>query len=205
MPKIFNDKQREEMNRRILHEGRALFRKKGFLKTSVNEITDAVGIAKGTFYNFYDSKEALFMAVLGEFEKEKFTMIDQCFTHDGNPVKELESFLVLMYQSVAEEPIFQWLYQEKVFERIIKKIPSESLVEMVHHDVQAVEKIFACARPRGFLNSITADEMVQQLRGMFLMTLHRDEIGAPDFSMFMAKQISIFVNGLKALEGSKHD
>ena len=33
-------------------------------KTSVDQLTKAVGIAKGSFYKFFESKEMLFFAVL---------------------------------------------------------------------------------------------------------------------------------------------
>ena len=36
-------------------------------KTSVDQLTKAVGIAKGSFYKFYESKEMLFFAVLDTF------------------------------------------------------------------------------------------------------------------------------------------
>ena len=37
----------------------------GMKKTSVDQLTKAVGIAKGSFYKFYESKEMLFFAVFG--------------------------------------------------------------------------------------------------------------------------------------------
>lgn len=203
MPKIFTEEQRAGMQERIIEAGRTLFREKGFQKTSVNTITDAVGIAKGTFYNFFSSKEMLFMTILGEFEREKFRMIETCFTETGNPVEELESFLILMYQSVSEEPIFQWLYREHVLEKIMQKITPKMKKEMIQADIEAVELILSSTKPRGFLTAVTPRDLAEQLRGMFLMTVHMDEIGTGDFSRFMEIQIAIFVNGLAALEGSK--
>lgn len=202
MPKIFTEEQRAEMQEKIIAAGRALFREKGFLKTSVNSITDEVGIAKGTFYNFFLSKEMLFMTILGEFEQEKFRMIETCFSKEGNPVEELESFLILMYQSVSEEPIFQWLYREDVIGKIMQKIPPKMQREMMQADIDAAEQIIASTAPRGFLMSISSRDLAEQLRGMFLMTVHMEEIGTADFTRFMKIQIAIFVNGLAALEGS---
>ncbi len=47
----------------ILKCGRELFRSKGFKDTNVAEITEMAGIATGTFYNYYPSKDKLFMEI----------------------------------------------------------------------------------------------------------------------------------------------
>ena len=45
----------------------------GMRKTSVEQLTEAVGISKGSFYKFFDSKELLFFAVLEDIHTECFT------------------------------------------------------------------------------------------------------------------------------------
>ncbi len=53
--------QREQVGQLILDTSIELFRKNGYEKTTVDEITKVVGIAKGTFYNFFDSKRDVLM------------------------------------------------------------------------------------------------------------------------------------------------
>lgn len=47
----------------ILNTARDVFLKKGYKKTNISEIAKSSGIAAGTFYNYFDSKEALFLEV----------------------------------------------------------------------------------------------------------------------------------------------
>lgn len=47
---------------RLLAVARPAFAKQGYDGVSVGEICEAAGIAKGTFYRFFESKEALFVA-----------------------------------------------------------------------------------------------------------------------------------------------
>ena len=49
---------------RLLAAGRELFARYGLRKTTVEELARAAGIAKGTFYLFFPSKEALYAEVL---------------------------------------------------------------------------------------------------------------------------------------------
>jgi len=52
-------KEHAERRSEILDAGQALFYEKGYEKTSVANILEVVGIAKGTFYHYFDSKEDL--------------------------------------------------------------------------------------------------------------------------------------------------
>src|SRR4051812_29048738 len=48
----------------ILEAARQVFAQKGFRDTSVDEIAQAAGVAKGTVYLYYPSKEAIYNAAL---------------------------------------------------------------------------------------------------------------------------------------------
>lgn len=50
----------------ILEAALELFAEKGFAATRLNEVADRAGISKGTLYLYFDSKEALFQAVIRE-------------------------------------------------------------------------------------------------------------------------------------------
>ncbi|MEL6347935.1 MAG: TetR/AcrR family transcriptional regulator [Myxococcota bacterium] len=56
------DKRRAQ----LLAAARSVFASRGYHGTSVTHITEAAGVARGTFYNYFDSKRAIFQAVLDE-------------------------------------------------------------------------------------------------------------------------------------------
>ena len=60
----FTDYETEQLRKALLKETRHCAVTMGMKKTSVEQLTKAVGIAKGSFYKFYESKEMLFFAVL---------------------------------------------------------------------------------------------------------------------------------------------
>jgi AcrR family transcriptional regulator len=80
---------------RLLHAAREAFARHGYDGVSVGEICDAAGIAKGTFYRYFDSKDALFVAAarstvdaVGEqLDKRRRTL------SEAEAVGELESLL----------------------------------------------------------------------------------------------------------------
>ncbi|WP_188456317.1 TetR/AcrR family transcriptional regulator [Virgibacillus oceani] len=56
--------------KQIIDAAHRLFIEKGFALTSIQDILDEAGIAKGTFYNYFASKNECLMAIL-EFVKEE--------------------------------------------------------------------------------------------------------------------------------------
>jgi AcrR family transcriptional regulator len=66
MPPPFTEKEKIRLRQKMLRIARDLFARKGLKKTSLEDITSAAGIAKSTFYVFFESKEALFLEVLAE-------------------------------------------------------------------------------------------------------------------------------------------
>ena len=55
---------KEDKQRRIMKKGLELFCEVGYLNTTVEEITNSLNISKGSFYTYYESKEALLLNVL---------------------------------------------------------------------------------------------------------------------------------------------
>jgi AcrR family transcriptional regulator len=59
-------RRREQTRRRLLASARSLFARQGVDNTRINEITEEADVGFGSFYNHFDSKEAIVEAVLGE-------------------------------------------------------------------------------------------------------------------------------------------
>jgi AcrR family transcriptional regulator len=59
-------RRRERTRRKLLDAAKALFARQGVDSTRINEITDEADVGFGSFYNHFDSKEAIVEAVLSE-------------------------------------------------------------------------------------------------------------------------------------------
>ena len=68
------ERRRAETQQRILTAALHLFATNGYLETTVEQITEAADIGKGTFFNYFSTKDALLMAI---FEKvgEQFAQL----------------------------------------------------------------------------------------------------------------------------------
>lgn len=64
MPANFTEEQRQDIQERLISAGYELIRETGLKKMKVAVIAERVGIATGTFYHFFDSKEACVKALI---------------------------------------------------------------------------------------------------------------------------------------------
>ena len=72
----FSEEKNEIIRQELLAEARRCALTLGMRKTSVEQLTEAAGISKGSFYKFFDSKELLFFAVLEDFHQEVFAVAE---------------------------------------------------------------------------------------------------------------------------------
>lgn len=78
--------------RQIIDGARAVFLSDGFDAASMNEIARAAGVSKGTLYVYFDSKEALFEALIREEKREQAEQTCR-FDHANHDVEaELRAF-----------------------------------------------------------------------------------------------------------------
>ena len=68
----FTDEQNEMIRKDLIRGAWRCGVTIGMRKTSVEQLTNSVGISKGSFYKFFDSKELLFFAVLEDIHTECF-------------------------------------------------------------------------------------------------------------------------------------
>jgi AcrR family transcriptional regulator len=58
----------EEVRKKTVFAAHDIFHKKGFTNTTMFDIAESLGVTKPTIYNYFDTKESLFIAV-AEFER----------------------------------------------------------------------------------------------------------------------------------------
>ena len=81
-------KEAGERKNEILDAAAALFALKGFDNTSTNEILEAVGIARGTLYHHFKSKEDIMDAIIERQSERMLSQARRIAEDKGIPVEE---------------------------------------------------------------------------------------------------------------------
>lgn len=105
---------------KIIQAALSLFAENGYHSTSMNEIAKAAAVSKGLTYNYFESKQALLVAIIQEASKKMFdvaekmatpsdyksalrTFLDQYFLFLKNNNKYLSFQLSLLFQPDLKE------------------------------------------------------------------------------------------------------
>lgn len=70
MARSFTEREKENIKRGLQDVCKQSWTQYGYKKTSVDELCKQVGISKGAFYLFFESKEALFCEVLCSVQEQ---------------------------------------------------------------------------------------------------------------------------------------
>jgi AcrR family transcriptional regulator len=90
-----NKEQKGIIRARIIEESYKLFSEKGYEATRTKEIAKAVGIAEGTLFNYFKSKEYLFIECMAE----KYKILEQ---HLAKPIQMQSNVVEMVYDLLID-------------------------------------------------------------------------------------------------------
>jgi len=112
MPR-YKETEREQAQidtrRKLLEAAKLEFAQRGFEKANINQISLSAGFAKGTIYNYFESKRMLMMELIDEISKRHFEFIKEQVLKEENAVKRLERFFTAGFAWVVENLAGGWV------------------------------------------------------------------------------------------------
>ncbi len=137
----------DKMNDRkqhVIKMAHQLFVDKGFQATSIQDILDYSGISKGTFYNYFSSKNelliAIFKEIYNELEKERNKIL---IGQDPSDIELFIKQIELQLNTNKKNKLFN-LFEEVLVSKDIelKQFINEGQLRMYHWIVQRFTEIF---------------------------------------------------------------
>lgn len=200
MSRKFSPQEKDYIRHQLITVGKQLFATFGYRKTSINDLTKRVGIAQGTFYHFFRSKEALYFHIL-EQEENIIRQKLMTFTPDSslNEVAKLEQILHYMLTLIDESKLLQQFFHEDQL-YLLSSLKREKLNEHIFHDQLAIEQFIMRWREDGIYLHEDANIVASLLRTLFIVYLHREKIGDATFAETVERLIRYIANGLLTKE-----
>ncbi len=103
-PKIVD---REQRHREILTAAFELFIEKGYHKTTLGEISRAVGIGQGTLYYYFPTKDEIFWGVYDLMMSHMEAGVQKRIQALETPLEKLEEFLKVLFLNFPEVGLFE--------------------------------------------------------------------------------------------------
>ena len=166
----------------ILKCGRELFSSKGFKDTNVAEITRTAGMATGTFYNYYPSKEKLFMEIYMEENVKLKRSIMESLDLEADPINVMKEMMFLNYQGMSSNPILKQWYNRDVFSKIEQNFREENGLERVDFLYESFIEIVKKWQAEGKMRDDIGAEMIMAIfTAITNVDTHKEEIGLQYF------------------------
>ncbi len=118
MAKAFSEKEKNEIREKIMEAALDLFHDKGVKSISIKALTTKVGIAQGSFYNFWKDKDTLVIDLIFYRSTQKLNLLEEKFpTSLENPVSFLTDIIYGYSTDLMEKIETQETYRDafKVF------------------------------------------------------------------------------------------
>lgn len=181
----------------LFHCGKELFGRKGFKDTNVSDITKSVGIGTGTFYNYYSSKEELFMAIFMEENEKLKKKIMKSIDLEQDPLSLVKELMLLNLNGMKSNPILKEWYNKDVFGKIEQKFREEKGLDhldfMYHDFLEIIIKWQADGKMR---KDIDTGMIMAIFTAIITVETHKEEIGLQYFPQVLDYLTEFTMKGL---------
>ncbi len=177
MAKAFTQSRKEIIRRNLVNKGREYFIKYGLKKTSVDELAKATGISKGSFYTFFNSKEALFLAIHEESESKLQEELIQKFELIKDPYKRLRAFFKSSFQIIEEDPLLRLVFNSKEMESLSWFMSSEEYEEHFHRDISFLSDLIKHWQEQGIIRKVDVTAASYMIASVYYVILQKESMG----------------------------
>ena len=178
MATAFTSEEKEVIRKKLHKVAKECLQRYGVKKTTVDQMAAMVDISKGSFYNFYSSKEMLFFTVLEEYQIDVMNRLtEQLGMETKIDTNRLVQLLYDFYQDFRYSFMYT-IFKNHEMELLIRKLPKEVITN--HHliDDRMVKKIVSRINIR---ENVSVEIVSALFRTIAMTILHIEEIGEKQF------------------------
>jgi AcrR family transcriptional regulator len=165
----------------ILSAARCIFAQQGFSATIVDDIAENAGLAKGTVYLYFRSKEELYMAALLEDARRLDELTRRRMALASHWFDKLRAYVDVRLEYLAEEPDFLRIYLAEFRAGLLRGAPIPCpMHQFVRESEGQIAQIVAAAAARGEIRSVDPEMAARALQDLTRGMLERRLIGWTD-------------------------
>jgi AcrR family transcriptional regulator len=198
MPRAFTEAEKETIRERLIQAGRDCFTRYGLKKTTIEDLTGPAGIAKASFYLFFDSKEALYVQIMFD---EMPTMMKRLAEASYEKTDDTREALILLMKAIVREveanPFSKEIIdQPDEFMRLAQSLDFEEIIERAQTIYVPLLQWFAEKQAAGEIIAGDPQELVFTLGMIKLLPVNRDRIPEPLYERMFALMPQVIADGL---------
>lgn len=187
-----------EDKKALIHNcAKELFQDCGFKNTSISEITNRAGVSVGTFYNYYISKEILFMDIFLEENAKHKEKCLQALDLRQSPAEIVSQMLMLNMQGMMANPILAEWYNKSVFDKVERAYREKNGIEAVDFLYDSFLDLVKQWQNQGKMRKdIDSKTIMMIFAALISIDTHKEEIGIEYFPDLLVKMTELIMLGL---------
>ena len=196
MAKAFSEEEKEQIKTKLMETALDLFHDKGTKSLSIQELTRRVGIAQGSFYNFWKDKDALVLDVMRYRSKQKLDLIIQRLEESlEDPIGFLSEIIYVNSMDLMKKGEEQPIYSQSFALLSRADLDAENRVGIVYKDF--LEKLAAYWKEHGVVKEVDVQGLVNVFTGSFVLFANAVQFDREYFErifkVFIQNEISEFI------------
>ena len=132
----------KERRRQILDEAARLFAERGYHPTAVADIVDSLGVGKGVFYWYFESKDDLFLEILASSSYELRRLQQAAIGDEPDPLRRIELGIRASLQWFREHRhlfnLSQFAATEERFAAVLRQNDAVAIDDITRHLKEAM-------------------------------------------------------------------
>ena len=199
MPRHFTAADNELIRSQLLAAGLAHFTQYGLRGMRVDDVCRDVGVAKGTFYKFFEHKEALFLAIADQRDQMHKADILAFFAQCDGPVTDRAGrFFDLLVEKLRSDPLVAIASVPDDFAALLRKMPPERMAHEEEKDLLFIQEFCDGLRSKSLIGPVDPHDIAAILTLLVSLVLQQDLFSASQFSASCALLREMFVQKLTA-------
>ena len=154
--------------RKILEASMKLFAEKGYDATSIEEITATVGVAKGTLYYHFSSKEEIFNFLVEEGIKLLQNSIDIKTSKLPNYIDKLKAIILIQIKIVVK---YEDIITILLTQFLGKKARNQKCQKLVYEYINKIEEIVKEGIKKGQIKQGNSQAIASEIYGLICSSL----------------------------------
>lgn len=184
----------------IFEAGRDLFLLKGFKDVNVSDITKKAGVGVGTFYNYYASKEKLFLEIYIDENRQAKRMVVGNLNMSDAPAKIARDYMLQCISMMVDNLILKEWYKSDIASEL-----HAYYRENGGTDVGFVRGVFADLLDKWKAEeSIRGDIDNETILSLFdvlvYLDFHQEDVGISDFPKVIHLLGEFMIKGFTTIE-----
>jgi len=198
MPRAFTAVEKQTIREKLMQAGRDCFTRYGLKKTTIEDLTGPAGIAKASFYLFFDSKEALYVEL---FMDEMPAMINRLLDASFRSTDDAREALILLMKAIVREieanEMSRILLDDPAeLQRLAAALNYEGILERAAASYAPIVDAIAAAQARGEIIEGDPFHLVYSLGLVKLLPVTRDRIPAELYESLLDLAPQVIADGL---------